>query len=294
MSVLLIKIMAREKNYKIIVDGRTSHTEWSLVDGTKVVEHAMTQGLNPYFLTRREISHVIRLEVPAAFFKRRWKHVCYYGSGCSSAEKKKLMEASLIAQFKTPTSVYSDLEGTARGLLNHEPGLACILGSGSNSCFYDGEKIVKNVRPLGFILGDEGSGAQLGRLFLGDCLKGFAPQELCEQFFEEYKVTDEAIMDSVYNNPRASSNLNQYAKFLAEHLADDYVRELVTNEMARFFERNILQYDYKSYPVSFAGSVACSFTEVLTELASRYGVTIKKVVRNVMPGLIAYHAEEEE
>ena len=151
--------MVKGQDIILIAESSTTRTEWALVDGGEVVEHAFTAGLNPFFKTRREISHSIRLELPPEFFKRRWGHVFFYGAGCSGPEKNKIIESSLVAQFKTPVTVNSDLLGAARGLLVREPGLACILGTGSNSCMYDGNEIVKNVPALGFILGDEGSGA---------------------------------------------------------------------------------------------------------------------------------------
>lgn len=281
--------MRSNKTVNVIAESSSTRTEWSLVENGNVVEHACTEGLNPVFLTRREISHSIRLELSPAFFKRRWDHVYFYGAGCMSPEKNKIVESSLVAQFKTPVTVESDLLGAARGLLVHEPGLACILGTGSNSCLYDGHNIVKNVRSLGFILGDEGSGGAMGRLFVSDCLKNIAPAELIEAFFDEFKVTPDEIMDSVYNNPLANRNLRKYSFFLAEHLDVDYVRQLVTNEISRFFERNVCQYDYKQYPVCFVGSVACIYSEVLLHVAGKYGASVKKIVRNSMPGLITYH-----
>ena len=227
----------------VIAESSSTRTEWALVEGNTMLEHAFTTGMNPFFQSRREISHSIRLELPEAFFKRRWNHVYYYGAGCNSPEKNKIVEASLVAQFKTPVTVMSDLLGAARGLLVHEAGLACILGTGSNSCFYDGATIVKNVRSLGFILGDEGSGAALGRLFLGDVMKDLAPAALRDEFFAKYRVTPDDIMDSVYNNASANRNLRAYSFFLSEHLDNEYVHLLVRNEFKRFFERNISQYD---------------------------------------------------
>ena len=141
----------------VIADSSSTRTEWTLVEKGKVIEHATTGGLNPYFQTRREISHSIRLELPESFFKKRWDHVYYYGAGCANAERCKIMESSLVAQFKTPVTVESNLLGAARGLFVRKPGLACIIGTGSNSCIYDGERIVKNIRSLGYVLGDEGS-----------------------------------------------------------------------------------------------------------------------------------------
>ena len=275
---------------KLIAESNSSRTEWCLVENGEVVERAYTEGLNPFFMSRREISHSIRLQLPDAFFKRRWEHVYFYGAGCGTLDKKSMVEASLVAQFKTPSTVFSDLEGAASGLLVREPGLACIIGNGSNSCLYDGERIVKNVRPLGFILGDEGSGSALGRLFVGDCLKNIAPHEVAQAFYEEYKLTPDAIMSSIYNNPQASRNLTQYSFFLAKHLDNGYVRELVWNEFMRFFVRNVSQYPYKDYDVSIVGSVASCYSEMLLSVARKFGVRVKKIIRDSMPGLIIYHS----
>lgn len=276
----------------LIVESSTTRTEWSLVERGQVLEHAYTSGLNPFFMTRREISHSIRLELPPEFFKRRWGHVYFYGAGCSGPEKNKIIEGSLVAQFKTPVTVNSDLLGAARGLLVREPGLACILGTGSNSCFYDGESIVKNVPALGFILGDEGSGAALGRVFLGDALKGLAPVELTEAFFDKYKVTRAEVLDAVLNNPAATRNLRTYSFFLKDHLDNSYVHDLIAREFKRFFERNVSQYDYMSYPVNFVGSVATTYSEILLEVASEFGATVRKILLSSMPGLVAYHSED--
>ena len=274
---------------KVIAESSSTRTEWALVQGDKIIEHAYTEGLNPFFQTRREISHIIRLGLPSEFFKRRWSHVYYYGAGCSSPEKNKIVESSLVAQFKTPVTVDSDLVGATRGLLVHEPGLACILGTGSNSCLYDGNQIIKRVRSGGYILGDEGSGAAMGRLFIGDLLKGFVPSDIRDSFVEKFNLNVDLLMDEVYNNPHANRNLRNYGVFLSEHLQNEYVYRLVFNEISRFFERTILQYDYQNYAINFVGSVACQFSEVLLSVASKYGANIKKIVRASMPGLVIYH-----
>lgn len=288
-----MSIVASNRNLTVIAESSSTRTEWTLIDDNEVVEHAFTVGLNPYFQTRREISHSIRLELPETFFKRRWNHVYYYGAGCSNAEKIKVVESSLVAQFKTPVTVMSDLLGAARGLLVREPGLACILGTGSNSCLYDGQDIQRNVRSLGFILGDEGSGSALGRIFLGDALKGVAPANLTQAFFDKFQVTVDDIMDSVYSNASANRNLSTYSFFLSEHLDNDYVVSLIDREFTRFFERNVCQYDsYDKLPVAFVGSVATIYSELLLDVAQRYGVHVQKIVRSSMPGLVTYHSAE--
>ena len=274
---------------KIIADSSSTRTEWVLVDGDTIVERAFTQGLNPYFQSRREISHSIRLELPDSFFRRRWEHVYFYGAGCANAEKTKLMESSLVAQFKTPVTVESDLLGAARGLLVREPGIACILGTGSNSCHYDGTKIVKNVRPLGFILGDEGSGAYLGKRFLSDCLKGIAPKGLCEQFYEQYKVNPDDIMDAVYTNPFPNRSLSAYSSFLAQHLEDEYAYHIVYSAFMKFFTRNVSAYRYNEMPLCFVGATATTYSEILKKVASDFGSQIAKIIKSSMPGLIKYH-----
>lgn len=306
--IILLELLLLQKNYekqilsktilvlhmRIIAESSTTKTEWCLIDGNEVKSHAITDGLNPFFMTRREISHCIRLDLPKDFFKRRWDHIHFYGAGCTSEEKKKMLESSLVAQFKTPTTVESDLLGAARGLLINEPGVACILGTGSNTCLYDGRNIVKNVRSLGFILGDEGSGAALGRIFVSDCLKDLAPKDLCEQFFDKFEITPNIVMDEVYNNPKANRTLSTYSFFLGEHLDNDYVRTIVRDEFKRFFSRNLMQYDCRKYPVCFVGSVACTFSELLCEVADIYDVEIKKIIQRSMPGIVNFHGGLEE
>ena len=284
--------MVKGQNITLIAESSTTRTEWALIDSGEVLAHAFTSGLNPFFMTRREISHSIRLELPPEFFKLRWSHLYFYGAGCSGPEKNKIIESSLVAQFKTPVTVMSDLLGAARGLLVRGPGLACILGTGSNSCFYDGNQIVKNVPALGFILGDEGSGAALGRVFLGDALKGLAPKELTEAFFDKYKVTRAEVLDAVLNNPAATRNLRAYSFFLSEHLDSAYVHDMIAHEFRRFFERNVSQYDYKNYPVNFVGSIATTYSEILLEVANDFGATVRKILLSSMPGLVAYHSDQ--
>ena len=277
---------------KLIAESSTTRTDWALVEGAEIVEHAYTTGLNPYFQSRREISHSIRLELPEVFFRRKLEHVYFYGAGCANTEKCKIMESSLVVQFKTPVTVESDLLGAARGLLVREPGLACILSTGSNSCLYNGLEIEKTVAPLGFILGDEGSGAYMGKRMIADMLKGLAPRDLTEAFFEKNNVTPNMLLDEVYSNKLPSKLLSQYSVFLRENLDNSYCYRLVYNAFMEFFTRNIISYDYTGIPLSFVGSVCVMYQPILLKVASDFGAQIKKIIRNSMPGLVAYHSEE--
>lgn len=277
---------------KVIAESSSTRTEWAIVDGTQIVEHAFTTGMNPFFQSRRELSHCIRLELPEAFFRRRWDHVYFYGAGCANKEKIKIMESSLVAQFRTPVTVQSDLLGAARGLLVRKRGLACILGTGSNSCLYDGNEIVKTVPPLGYILGDEGSSAYLGKSFLADILRGFAPQEIEQSFYERYKISSNMLMDEVYSMPLPSRSLARYAAFLADHVDNAYVYQLVYSGFMQFFARNLVAYDFNHMPVSIVGSTGVQFSDILHRAADDFGVTIEKVIPYSMPGLVEYHAKD--
>lgn len=275
---------------KLIAESGSTRTEWALVEDNHLVQRVFTEGLNPFFQTRREISRSVRLGLPESFFKKKLDQVYYYGAGCSSYEKKNILDASLVAQFKTPIQVESDLLAAARGLFKCEAGIACILGTGSNSCFYDGKIIVKNVKAAGYILGDEGSGAVLGKLFLADLLKGLAPKELANEFHEKFRISVNDVMESVYNLPFPNRFLGTIAYFLGDYMDNEYVYNLLTNNLRSFFNRNVCQYDYINYPIRFVGSLAYAYPDILQEVAQEFGVEIDVIEETPMNGLIEFHS----
>ena len=275
---------------KLIAESGSTRTEWALVEDNHLVQRVFTEGLNPFFQTRREISRSVRLGLPESFFKKKLDQVYYYGAGCSSYEKKNILGASLVAQFKTPIQVESDLLAAARGLFKCEAGIACILGTGSNSCFYDGKIIVKNVKAAGYILGDEGSGAVLGKLFLADLLKGLAPKELANEFHEKFRISVTDVMESVYNLPFPNRFLGTIAYFLGDYMDNEYVYNLLTNNLRSFFNRNVCQYDYINYPIRFVGSLAYAYPDILQEVAQEFGVEIDVIEETPMNGLIEFHS----
>lgn len=279
---------------KLIAESGSTRTEWALVEGTHVVQRTFTEGLNPFFQTRREISRTVRLNLPQEFFKRGLEQVFYYGAGCTSIERKNIVGASLVAQFKTPIQVESDLLAAARGLFKTEPGIACILGTGSNSCFYNGKIVVKNVRAGGYILGDEGSGAVLGKLFLGDVLKKLAPRELTDAFYEKFRIDPNEVMESVYSHPFPNRFLGTVAYFLAEYVEHPYVHQLVIDNLRNFFRRNICQYAYQAYPVRFVGSLAYTYADLLREVATEFHIDTPVIEETPMNGLIEFHSLDLE
>lgn len=274
----------------LIAESSSTRAEWVVVDRQQVVDHVFTDGINPFFQSRREISRSVRLNLPDDYFRKKFDAVYFYGAGCNSVDKSKIVEASLVAQFKTPIEVASDLLAAARGLFQDSPGIACILGTGSNSCFYDGAKIVKNVVPGGYILGDEGSGAVLGKHFLSDVLKEIAPKELIEIFYDTFRITPAMALESVYQMSFPNRFLATIAYFLSEHLDNQYVYDMVQQNLQRFFDRNISQYDYKNYPIRMMGSSAVLFRPVIADIAKKLDVEVDEIKDSVIHGLVKFHS----
>ncbi|MDR2139573.1 MAG: hypothetical protein LBP50_08500 [Tannerella sp.] len=279
---------------KLIAESTSTRTEWALVEGDRLIQKVITEGINPYFQTRKEISRSIRLNLPELFFKRKISRIYFYGAGCATEEKKNIVQSSLIAQFKTVTRVESDLLAAARGLFKNDSGIACILGTGSNSCFYNGEKIVRNVRPAGYVLGDEGSEAVFGKLFLANLLKDLVPVELATLFYEKFGITADDVMDAVYESTSPTRFLVFVSRFLAENLENPYVYNLLIQNLRDFFTRNICQYDYKDYRIRFVGSGAFTFAEILKVIAVEFGTKVDLIKVSSIQGLIEYHALNED
>lgn len=275
---------------KIIAVVSSAETQWMLMDDGVIVQQVTTEGINPFFQTRKEISHLIRLQLPEIFFKRRCDHIYFYGAGCKNPNYRKIVEGSIVAQLRVPVTVETNLLGAARGLFGDEAGIACMLGSVSNTGLYDGRSIVQNVRPLGYLLGDEGSGAYFGKTFLSDYLKGFAPKSICEAFAEQYRESVDEIMDKIYTKPSPEKILIHYSNFLHEHINNEYVYHLIYTGFMKFFARNISVYDYGAYPISFVGDTACRYQEILRRVASDFGTSIREISPSVLPGLLKYHS----
>lgn len=265
--------------------------EWALVDGKEIVEYTTTDGVNPFFMTRREISHRIRLELPEVFFRKRWEGVFFYGSGCANPEKNKIVEGSLVAQFRSPVEVESDLLGVSRAILQRQPGLACLLAQGANSGFYDGKAIVKNVMSGGFILGDEGSAVNLAKNFISDVIKGIAPKNVIDDFLKTYDVTPAQIVDEIYESQgNIVVALSKYSAYLEENIRNEYCHRVVYEAFLSFFRRNVAQYDYKKYGISVAGDTVERFKEVFLQAAEDFGVRVNRIDASPLMGLVDYHS----
>ena len=273
----------------LIADSGSTKTDWCIVDESGAFSTIRVKGMNPYFQDEEEISSEIEKKLLPAVGDNVIDTVYFYGAGCIF-DKVKVVE-NAIKKHITAKRIFveSDLLGVARAVCGKTEGIACILGTGSNSCLYDGDKIVSNISPLGFILGDEGSGAVLGKLLVGDLLKGILPEWLKSLFLEQYGLTPAYIIDKVYRQPFPNRFLAGFAPFLAEHLDEPSIYRLVADSFYAFIYRNVKQYHRDDCEVSFVGSIAYFFRDILSAVASDTGIVLGKIVQNPMDGLLQYH-----
>ena len=277
----------------LLADGGSTKVDWRLVEGTKEIKQISTKGANPFFRSREDISEEIKKVINPVLNGHTIDSVHFFGAGCASPEKNKIVRDAIADNIKTShIEVNSDLVAAAKGLCGTKKGIACILGTGSNSCFYDGEEIVENVSPLGYVLGDEGSGAVLGRLYLGACLKNQLTKGLKEQFLKEFHLTPATILDMVYRQPLANRFLASLSPFLIENIHDKTVYDLVYNAFKDFFVKNVMQYDYKNNDVHFTGSVAYYYKDLVRKVGTDLNIKVGIISQSPMEGLIRYYAGE--
>jgi N-acetylglucosamine kinase-like BadF-type ATPase len=278
----------------LIADSGSTKTQWSVAGKGTPIQQVLTAGMNPYFQSPGEIERNIKYSLLPAIKGHTIERVWFYGAGCASPEKNRMITDCLISLLQAQVEVCSDLMGAARALCGCRPGIACILGTGSNSCLYDGQTIRQNIPPLGYILGDEGSGAVLGKLLVGDCLKNQLPRPLIDKFMQQYRLTPSVILEHVYRQPFPNRYLATLSRFLIENIDEPAIHDLVYNSFRSFFIRNVMQYDeHEAYPVHFTGSVAFHYRQILREAAQSVSIDIQRIEPTPMPGLLAYHAQEK-
>ena len=277
----------------LIADSGSTKIDWCLLNGKKKVAQIFTTGMNALLMTEEEMAECIMNELMPSLRGYDVTEIYYYGAGIISDEIKNQVINALKRNMPhvNKIEVDTDLLAAARALCQREPGIACILGTGSNSCYYDGNRVVDNVSPLGYILGDEGSGAVLGKLLVGDVLKKQLPEHLCEKFLKEYNLDRNTIIDRVYRKPAANRFLAQFAPFLEHNIDEPSIKAIVMRSFTDFFTRNVANYpNYKELPCNFVGSIALLQKDTLVEAASKLGITIGTIIQAPMEGLIKYHS----
>ncbi|MCJ7448198.1 MAG: ATPase [Bacteroidales bacterium] len=274
----------------LLADSGSTKTEWKIIKDNNPLESLFTSGINPYFLSSDEIFNLLVKEL-RIHRNKTFDRIFFYGTGCNSESKNHVVREALN-HFVSADEIFigSDLLAAARSLCQNNPGIACIMGTGSNSCYYNGTVIVSNVSPLGYILGDEGGGAVIGRKLISAVLKKQVPQSVIDIFFDTYKITAGEILESVYMKPFPNRFLGQYARFISDNIHIPELQEIITTSFDEFIRRNILQYpESKVLPVHFTGSIAFYFRPFLEDLLKKNNLTPGMITLTPMVNLIKYH-----
>lgn len=273
----------------LIADSGSTKTHWCMVDQKGEQMHFSSEGYNPNYMTRQYLVDSLREALPAGFDPLQVTHLHFYGAGCSTDRydfmRTALSDIFLMAQIE----IAMDLLASARALLGREAGLAAILGTGTNSCLYDGERITHNIDSLGFILGDEGSGGYIGKSLLSDYIRGYMPDDVRQLFHETYALTGDEIIEQVYTRPMPNRFCAGFTRFITDH-PHPYCDELVCKAFRAFFTNIICGYpDYARYAFHCVGSVGYHFRTLLAQVAAEFSVTLGQIIADPMPGLIRYH-----
>lgn len=278
----------------LIADSGSTKTDWCLVDDNQESTIIKTKGTNPFFQSEDEIVTELQTALVPALPSTDIESVYFYGAGCTQ-EKLPVLERALgrVLHIAQRCEVATDMLAAARSLFGHQAGIACILGTGSNSCLYNGEQITHNVSPLGFMLGDEGSGAVLGKTLIGDILKAQLPERIIKDFNAQYHLTAAQIIEQVYRQPLPNRFLASFVPFLQQHLDEPSIYALVVENFRRFLCRNVKQYEgWDRLPIGFIGSVAYYFRHPLNDALELEGMTMGKIIQTPLDGLVTFHSHK--
>jgi len=276
----------------IIADGGSTKTNWCLLDDNNKKIYFNTEGYNPYFVDGEYIIASLKKGLPKDIPFENVAEVNYYGAGVHNRDKAKIVEDAIKGVFPgAKVEVGHDLLAAARALLGTEAGFAAILGTGTNTCIYDGNDITKNIDSAAYILGDEGSGSYIGKKLLVDFIRGLMPKDVSELFVQTYKLTPDEIMDNVYTKPLANRFCASFSKFVYDNNVNiEYTRSIVEDAFEAFFANLVSKYpDYQSYTFNCIGSVGYNFRNVLEDKATQYGMQVGRILRSPIDDLVQFH-----
>jgi N-acetylglucosamine kinase-like BadF-type ATPase len=278
----------------LIADGGSTKTNWCLVTDENKKVYFNTEGYNPYFVSGDYIIKSLNENLPVDLEKNNISEVNYYGAGCSTAEKRKQVQDAMEVVFTTAkVNIGHDLLAAARAVLGDTPGFAAILGTGTNTCLYDGKDILQNIDSGAYILGDEGSGCYIGKKLLIDYLRGYMPEAVRENFWETFKLTPDDVNEEIYTKPLANRFCAQFSKFVYDNNVHiEYTRNLVKTSFDDFFRNLVTHYpNYQQYTFNCIGSVGYNFRNVLEEVAIENGMKVGNIIRSPIDNLVKYHLE---
>ncbi|MEO6316347.1 MAG: N-acetylglucosamine kinase [Chitinophagaceae bacterium] len=274
----------------LIADSGATKCEWCLLNNGRK-KTIFTQGMSPYFLSSQQVQDLLRAELLPKIKAESVTAIYYYGTGCLDPQNARMMKSAISKVFAgVDVHVDHDLAGAAKAVCGHEKGIASILGTGSNSCYFNGKKIMKNSPGIGYVLGDEGSGAYLGKKVVQYFLYGTFDEELQYKFDDKYKLTAAALLEQVYRKPLANRYLSGFSLFLAENRGHYMIENIIEDGLNDFFFTHLCKYSESwKLPIHFVGGVAYGFRDVIKELCSSYEFDLGKILKNPMEGLIEYH-----
>ncbi|NVO19292.1 MAG: hypothetical protein HXX13_06300 [Bacteroidetes bacterium] len=278
----------------LIADGGSTKTDWRLLKGGQEYKRIQTTGFNPYLQSGAEIEEILWKELQPYVDNKGVAKIYYYGSGCSTITKNQVVELAFERVFPNARiSIDHDLLGAAKALCRNNPGIAAILGTGSNSCLYDGDQITDHIFSLGYFFGDEGSGAYMGKKLISSYLHGELPTELSEFLLAQYPMTRESILDSIYCKPAPSRFLASFSTFILENRKHPFIYQLIMDNFRLFFKYQVCYYkDYKDFKINLVGSVAFHYQDLLAIICEEYGIQMGTILQAPIDGLIEYHKEE--
>ena len=274
----------------LIAESGSTKTDWRLVLPTGEVKSYLTIGFNPYYVGKEEIIKELSDSTLSAF-KDQVSQVYFYGAGCASEENCGLISTAFSSFFTTAqVEVSNDMLAAARATCRNEKGMVAILGTGSNSCLYNGKDIVENVTSLGYILGDYGSGADIGKQLITAYLENELPHELNKAFEDEYNLTPQNIINSIYKEPLPNRFLASFNPFVTKHIEHSYCQKLVKNRLKLFVDKNISKYsDYQNVELNFVGSIAAVYETIIRAEVNKQNITIGKIIKAPIDELVKYH-----
>ena len=283
--------MQKNISMTLICDCGATKAEWVVLDGNNVAQRFITNGFNPNFTENATMNGIIE-EVKNSIDNQDVNEIFFYGSGCGGDANQVRVKMIFNKVFPNSKSeIYPDTLAACHALFGRNAGVACILGTGSNACFYDGEIITKSVASLGFMIGDEGSGCHIGKRIVHDYFLGLMPDDLRKKFDEKYHLNRESFLKKVYQGEQPSKYLAEFSKFASENNDDQYVKSLVNNCFEAFISSFRLEQSgmEKSQTVAFVGSIAFAFQEILTQVLDNHHIKCEKIMKNPMDGLIEYY-----
>ncbi len=275
-----------------IADSGSTKTSWIFIDKENNSFKYQTVGFNPYYQTPSGIYDKLKEELlPKLTFNEPVERIFFYGAGCEQPHKSEEVAIGIRQAFPdTNVFVSHDLLAAARALFGDKAGIACISGTGSNTCLYDGKDVTENINSLGLYLGDEGSGGYKGKLLIRDYVRKSMPKHISDLFEKTYPDRTGDILDAIYVKPYPTRYLASFTTFINENIHEEYMQKLVYNSFSDLFDNCVLRYEgAKNLPVGFIGSIAFYFQDILKKVAKDKGFEIGKIIRNPLESLTEYH-----